>query len=97
MASGRITRKRSAALRREPDEILVEIADYVLHYRPRRQLAWDTVHDCFIDSLGCAFEALAYPEGMKLVGPVVPGTVVPHGARVPGTSLQLDPVAIAFR
>lgn len=96
MASGRITRKRSAALRREPDEILVEIADYVLHYRPRRQLAWDTVHDCFIDSLGCAFEALAYPECMKLVGPVVPGTVVPHGARVPGTSLQLDPVSATF-
>ena len=33
---------------------------------------------------------------MKLVGPLVPGTIVPNGARVPGTQYQLDPVSAAF-
>jgi 2-methylcitrate dehydratase len=32
----------------------------------------------------------------RLLGPIVPGTVVPHGARVPGTGFQLDPVQAAF-
>ena len=81
---------------REPDRVLTEIAEDVLNYQPRRQQAWRSAHDCLIDSLGCGFEALAYPECMKLVGPVVPGTVVPNGARVPGTSLQLDPVSATF-
>jgi 2-methylcitrate dehydratase len=82
--------------RREPDRVLTEIADYVLDYRPNRRQAWDAAHDCLIDSLGCAFEALAYPECMKLVGPVIPGATLPNGARVPGTSLQLDPVSATF-
>ena len=86
----------SAASHRKPDGVLTEIADYVLNYQPRRQQAWDAAHDCLIDSLGCGFEALAYPECMKLVGPVVPGAVLPNGARVPGTSLQLDPVSATF-
>jgi 2-methylcitrate dehydratase len=84
------------AQRREPDRVLAEIADYVLNYQPSRRQAWDAAHDCLIDSLGCGFEALAYPECMKLVGPVVPGSVVPNGARVPGTRLQLDPVSATF-
>ncbi|HET7597738.1 MAG TPA: MmgE/PrpD family protein, partial [Burkholderiales bacterium] len=96
MASERITKRRIAGSHREPDEILIEIADYVLQYRPRRQPAWDTAHDCLIDSLGCAFEALSYPECTRLLGPVVPGTVVPNGARVPGTSFRLDPVSATF-
>ncbi|HKU71926.1 MAG TPA: bifunctional 2-methylcitrate dehydratase/aconitate hydratase [Burkholderiales bacterium] len=81
---------------RAPDRVLTQIADYVLNFQPRRRQAWDAAHDCLIDSLGCGFEALAYPECMKLVGPVVPGSVVPNGARVPGTSLQLDPVSATF-
>lgn len=88
--------KSVVVTRREPDRVLTEIADYVLHYRPRRQLALNAAHDCLIDSLGCAFEALAYPECMKLVGPVVPGAGLPNGARVPGTSFQLDPVSATF-
>ena len=51
---------------------------------------------CLIDTLGCGLEALEYPACTKLLGPIVPGTVVPHGARVPGTSYQLDPVQAAF-
>ncbi len=96
MKGDRLTKQRGGASRPEPDQIFGDIADYVLRYQPRRQLAWNTAHDCLIDSLGCAFEALAYPECMKLVGPVVPGTIVPNGARVPGTSFQLDPVSATF-
>lgn len=81
---------------RTPDGVLTIIADYVERFQPRSKLAWATAHDCLLDSLGCAFEALAYPECMKLVGPAVPGTRVPNGARVPGTSLQLDPVDATF-
>jgi 2-methylcitrate dehydratase len=40
--------------------------------------------------------ALAYPACTKLLGPVVPGTTIRHGARVPGTAYELDPVAAAF-
>lgn len=95
MTSGRIARG-TAAPRPGPDRVFTEIADYVLNFQPRRRQAWDAAHDCLVDSLGCGFEALAYPECMKLVGPVVPGAGLPDGARVPGTSLQLDPVSATF-
>jgi 2-methylcitrate dehydratase len=49
-----------------------------------------------LDTLGCAILALNFPACVKLLGPVVPGTVVPNGARVPGTRHQLDPVTAAF-
>ena len=49
-----------------------------------------------MDTLGCGLEALEYPACTKLLGPIVPGTVVPHGARVPGTTIELDPVQAAF-
>jgi len=90
----RIVGKKAAG--REPDRVLTQIADYVLKYQPRRRQAWDAAHDCLIDSLGCGFEALAYPECMKLVGPVVPGAGLPNGARVPGTPFELDPVNATF-
>ena len=59
-------------------------------------LAYSTARYCLIDTLGCGLEALEYPACTKLLGPIVPGTVVPNGARVPGTSYQLDPVQAAF-
>ena len=90
----RPVRRRSAD--RTADAVLTAIADYVERFEPRSTLAWKTAHDCLLDSLGCAFEALAYPECMKLIGPVVPGTRVPDGARVPGTLYQLDPVEATF-
>src|SRR3712207_8130655 len=46
----------------------------------------------FLDALGCAFLAQTYPECAKLLGPVVPGTIVPDGVPVPGTPHVLDPV-----
>lgn len=83
-------------IRPNPDALLVEIANYVLDAPEPSGEAWDTARLCLMDALGCAFAALAYPACTKLLGPLVPGTLVPNGARVPGTSYQLDPVAAAF-
>ena len=79
-----------------PDQELVAIADYVVDQRAPSDLAIDTARLCLMDSLGCAFLALKYPECVRHLGPVVPGTVVPHGARVPGTAFVLDPIKAAF-
>jgi 2-methylcitrate dehydratase len=79
-----------------PDKVLTDIADYVLDYHIQHELAWKTAHYCLLDTLGCGFEALGYPACTKLLGPIVPGTIVPNGARVPGTSYQLDPIKAAF-
>lgn len=82
--------------RPEADRVLTDIADYVLNYEITSELAYDTARNCLIDTLGCGLEALEYPACTKLLGPVVPGTIVPNGAKVPGTQFQLDPVQAAF-
>jgi 2-methylcitrate dehydratase len=79
-----------------PDTLLVEIADYVLKYDGASELAYETAYHCLLDSLACAFQALAYPACTKLLGPVVPGATMAGGARVPGTSYALDPVQASF-
>ncbi len=79
-----------------PDQVLVDIADYALNYTITSDLAYTTAQYCLIDTLGCGLEALEYPACTKLLGPIVPGTVVPNGARVPGTHYVLDPVQAAF-
>ena len=79
-----------------PDQVIVDIADYALNHQIESELAWSTARACLIDTLGCGLEALEYPACTKLLGPVVPETVVPNGARVPGTNYQLDPVQAAF-
>jgi len=79
-----------------PDQVLTDIADYALSYEVTSELAYTTAHYCLLDTLGCGLEALEYPACTKLLGPIVPGTVVPHGAKVPGTNYQLDPVQAAF-
>ncbi len=79
-----------------PDKVLTDIADYALSYKIDSELAYSTAQHCLIDTLGCGLEALEYPACTKLLGPIVPGTVVPNGARVPGTGYQLDPVQAAF-
>ncbi|MFC5451925.1 bifunctional 2-methylcitrate dehydratase/aconitate hydratase [Paenibacillus aestuarii] len=83
-------------VRPAPDQVLVDIADYVSSYSIDSQEAWQAARLCLIDTLGCGLLALRYPECTKHLGPIVPGTVVPHGAKVPGTSYQLDPVTAAF-
>ena len=82
--------------RPEPDRVLTDIADYVAGHRIESREAYDTARLCLMDTLGCGLEALSYPACTKLLGPVVPGTVVPNGARVPGTAFELDPIAAAF-
>ena len=83
-------------VRPSPDTVLTDIVDYVRDYRIESDLAYETAHYCLLDTLGCGMEALSYPACTKLLGPIVPGTTVPNGAKVPGTSFQLDPVQAAF-
>jgi len=85
-----------STVRPAPDQVLVDIADYVANYTIESAEAYETAHYCLLDTLGCGFEALTYPACTKLLGPIVPGTIVPNGAKVPGTDYQLDPVHAAF-
>jgi len=78
------------------DEVIETIAAYVIDHEVKSELAYETALACLADSLGCAILALKFPECRKLLGPVVPGTVVPGGSRVPGTTYVLDPVRAAF-
>ena len=82
--------------RPDPDPILVDIAAYVVQGVIDSDLAYETARHCLMDSLGCALLALRYPECTKHLGPTVTGTHVPHGARVPGTQFELDPVQAAY-
>ena len=83
-------------VRPAPDQVIVDIANYVADYQIESTEAFDTARNCLMDTLGCGFEALDYPACRKILGPVVAGTVVPNGAKVPGTSYQLDPILAAF-
>jgi 2-methylcitrate dehydratase len=83
-------------VRPDPDRVLVDIADYVCNYDIASDEAYETARYCLIDTLGCGLEALGYPACTKLLGPIVPGSIVPNGAKVPGTQFQLDPVQAAF-
>ena len=74
----------------------MDMASYVMDTTVGSEEAYATSRLCLMDSLGCAMAALAHPACTKLLGPIVPGTVVPNGARVPGTQFQLDPVTAAF-
>ncbi len=85
-----------SSVRPEPDQVLVDIVDYVLDYEITSELAYQTARLCLIDTLGCGLEALGYPACTKLLGPLVPGLTLPNGARVPGTGFELDPVQAAF-
>src|SRR5436190_4816519 len=78
------------------DPLLQEIADYTIAPRINSVEAYETARYCLMDSLGCALLALNYPACTKLLGPIVAGTIVPNGSRVPGTNYELDPVTAAF-
>ncbi len=83
-------------VRPAPDPLLAELADYALNFHAPSEEALDTARWCLADTLACGILALAYPACTKLLGPVVSGTRVTHGARVPGTGYELDPVQAAF-
>ncbi len=83
-------------VRPKPDKVLTDIVDYVTKYKVKSKEAYDTARYCLLDTLGCGFEALEYPACRKMLGPIVQGTLVPNGAKVPGTQFQMDPVKAAF-
>jgi 2-methylcitrate dehydratase len=78
------------------DSLFTDIADYVHDQEISSELAYSTARHCLMDSLGCGFLALAYPQCRKMLGPIVPGASLTGGCRVPGTGLELDPVKAAF-
>src|ERR1700734_1225969 len=78
------------------DQVIFDIVDYVLNYEVTSLLAYETARYCLLDTLGCGLQALDFPACTKLLGPLVPGLTMHHGARVPGTSYRLDPVQAAF-
>jgi 2-methylcitrate dehydratase len=82
--------------RPESDQVLQDIADYVCDYEISSDEAYNTARNCLMDTLGCGLLALRFPECTKLLGPLVEGTTVPNGARVPGTQFRLDPVKAAW-
>ncbi|MGH8541047.1 MAG: bifunctional 2-methylcitrate dehydratase/aconitate hydratase [Stenotrophobium sp.] len=85
-----------SADRPKPDKVIVQIADYVCKEHKFSKEALETARYCLMDTLGCGLQALIYPACTKLMGPVVPGATMTGGARVPGTSFELDPVTAAF-
>lgn len=80
----------------ERDALIEEIARYVLDKEITSSEAFETARYGLLDTLGCGILALRFPECAKMLGPIVPGTTVPNGTHVPGTSYVLDPVAGAF-
>jgi 2-methylcitrate dehydratase len=85
-----------SAERPAPDQVLTSIADYARSFEIKSALAYETAHYCLMDTLACGFQALKYPACTRLLGPVVPGATLAGGARVPGTSYELDPINAAF-
>jgi 2-methylcitrate dehydratase len=82
--------------RPDPDLLLQQLADYIIAPLEINDLAYQTAHYCLFDALGCAIAAMKFSACTKLLGPIIPGTQVPVGARVPGTDYVLDPVQAAF-
>ncbi len=89
-------RSPTSNVRATADQVLADIADYVLNYKVGAARAIETARLCVTDTLAGALDALDFPECTRLVGPIVSGTVVPNGARVPGTRFELDPINAAF-
>jgi 2-methylcitrate dehydratase len=85
-----------SAERPDPDRVLVDIAAYAREAVIDSPVAYETARYCLMDTLACGFQALAFPACTRLLGPVVPGATMAGGARVPGTSYELDPVQAAF-
>lgn len=85
-----------SAKRPDPDQAMVDIANYVVDYYVGSPEAYTTARYMLLDSLGCSMLAMKHPECVKHLGPLVPGATLAGGARVPGTSFELDPVQAAY-
>ena len=93
-AKSKTTKARKARGEQKYDRVLVDIADYVCDREIRSPSAYSVARLVLIDTLACGLEALAFPDCTNLLGPIVPGTIVPNGAKAPGTAFQLDPGVI---
>ena len=85
-----------SAVRPDPDQPMVDIANYIADYVIDSPEAYATARYMLLDSLATSMLAMKFPDCVKHLGPVVPGAVLPGGVRVPGTSHELDPVQDAF-
>ena len=78
------------------DQVLQDIADYVIDYKVESEEALNTARNCLIDTIGCGLMALKFPSCTRHLGPLVHGTTVENGARVFGRPYELDPVKAAW-
>ena len=78
------------------DQVLQDIADYVIDFKVESEEAINTARNCLIDTIGCGLLALKFSNCTRHLGPLVPGTTVENGSRVFGRSFELDPVKAAW-
>lgn len=86
----------NVTVHQEFDQEIIDIVDYVEKFEISSDVAYETAWNCLLDTLGCGFEALEYSACTKLLGPLVDGTDIQNGVKVPGTNYELDPVQAAF-
>ncbi len=96
MGSAALAHNVDISDRPAPDKVLTDIADYVTSYKVTSEEAYTTARHCLMDTLACGIMALKFPACTKMLGPIVPGTIVPDAVLVPGTPHALDPVKAAF-
>ncbi|HUX73348.1 MAG TPA: MmgE/PrpD family protein [Steroidobacteraceae bacterium] len=72
------------------------VADYAASAAGDSDDAYAAAFARLLTSFARGFAALRLPACVQMLGPVVPGATMSHGARVPGTSFELDPVTAAF-
>ena len=85
------------AKRPDFDELLTKIVRYASDFEIKSDLAYETAKYCLMDTIGTGLLALNFPACTKLLGPVVEGAEFrPLGAKIPGTSYQLEPERAAF-
>ncbi|HET6633241.1 MAG TPA: bifunctional 2-methylcitrate dehydratase/aconitate hydratase [Rhodanobacteraceae bacterium] len=85
-----------SAKRPQPDQPMVDIADYVATTTIESALAYDTARHMLMDALACAMLAMKFPQCTRHLAPLVQGATLAGGARVPATALELDPAQAAF-
>lgn len=90
------TSQGSSNKRPEPDKVLKDIASYIHKTDINSPLAFKTAELCFLDALGCGLAALKYKQVRDVIKPIFPGIKVPNGAKILGTSYEMDPIRGAF-
>ena len=79
------------------DPEIAAVAHYVHHYTIVDSATYQNARTALLDALGCAIETVSKSsEVRRLIGPTIPGSTIPNGFKLPGTSYILDPVKGAF-